>query len=289
MHKRNWDDLRYVLAVADLGSVSRAARHLGVNHATVLRRVAEFESSHGTQIFEKTTRGYQVLADKRDVIASAREAQAAILAVEEMIEGRPARLQGKTRVTSTDTLCQSVLPEIVTGLQARSGDLVIELLCTNAHVDLARLNIDVTVRPAPELSPDLVGVKAAELGFGVYSGVAKPEGWLELTGPLARSVAATWMAQAIDPATIRGSSDSFMILREMVAIGQSQTLLPCVLGDADARLRRHDGILPEMSVPVWVASHADVARAPRVRSVVSALAEALDARRGALLGVLTSG
>ena len=40
MHRENWDDLRFMLAVADNGSVSAAARVLGVNHATVLRRIS---------------------------------------------------------------------------------------------------------------------------------------------------------------------------------------------------------------------------------------------------------
>ena len=46
MHSENWDDLRFVLAVAETGTVSGAARLLGVNHATVLRRVAAFETRH---------------------------------------------------------------------------------------------------------------------------------------------------------------------------------------------------------------------------------------------------
>lgn len=45
MYSMNWDDLRFVLAVADQGSVSAAARDIGVTHATVLRRVAAFETA----------------------------------------------------------------------------------------------------------------------------------------------------------------------------------------------------------------------------------------------------
>ena len=52
MHKLNWDDLRYVLAVADTGSVNAAAKVLGVNHATVLRRIASFEETCGDQFLK---------------------------------------------------------------------------------------------------------------------------------------------------------------------------------------------------------------------------------------------
>ncbi|MCB2152823.1 MAG: LysR family transcriptional regulator, partial [Rhodobacteraceae bacterium] len=60
MQRDNWDDLRFVLAVAEEGSVSGAARRLGVNHATVLRRIAAFEEATGVEIFDKTARGYAV-------------------------------------------------------------------------------------------------------------------------------------------------------------------------------------------------------------------------------------
>ena len=49
-----WDDLRFVLSVAEEGTLSGAARTLGVNHSTVLRRVAAFEAEKGVQLFERT-------------------------------------------------------------------------------------------------------------------------------------------------------------------------------------------------------------------------------------------
>ena len=63
MHNENWDDLRYVLAVVDSGSVLQAAKYLGVNHATVLRRVTAFEEQHGLSLFERTPQGYRLLPD----------------------------------------------------------------------------------------------------------------------------------------------------------------------------------------------------------------------------------
>lgn len=284
MHKQNWDDLRFVLAVAETGSVNGAARLLGVNHATVLRRVADFEERHGAQIFEKTSRGYRVLADKRDVIAAARDAERAILTVAEKASGANIPLEGKVRITSTDTLGQTVLPQVIAGMQSRSQGMTFELLCTNAHVDLVRLNIDVTVRPSPGLGPDLVGTQVAELGFAVYASTPRPKGWLGMTGPLARSVAADWMADAVEPRDIIGTSDSFMILAELAASGRAQTVLPCFVGDPDLRLVRLRGAMPWMSVPLWVACQTAQAKAPRVRAVLSELSQGLEDRAEQLAG-----
>ncbi|MBS0563422.1 MAG: LysR family transcriptional regulator, partial [Proteobacteria bacterium] len=71
--RANWDDLRFVLAVIQEGSVSAAARVIGVNHATVLRRVAAFEAAHGLALFDKTARGYRIPPDRAQVIEAARD------------------------------------------------------------------------------------------------------------------------------------------------------------------------------------------------------------------------
>ena len=55
-----WDDVRYFLAVARGGSVRAAAGHLGVNHSTVLRRIAQLEERLGAHMFEKLPSGYRL-------------------------------------------------------------------------------------------------------------------------------------------------------------------------------------------------------------------------------------
>lgn len=286
MHKDNWDDLRYVLAVAETGSVSGAARALGVNHATVLRHVASFEARHGVELFEKSGRGYAILPENLRLIDAAREVETAVLAVSRLIEGAQAPLRGVVRVTSTDTFCTRVLPRILARLAQRMGEAKIELLSTNAHLDLGRLHADVTVRPAERLPEDLAGSIAAELGFGHYG----PRGggdlpWLGLSGALARSRPAAWMAGALAADRFLGGADSFVTLAEMVAAGMGQTILPCVLGDEDDRLERRSGIVPKMQVPIWVASHVDLAEVPRVRVARALLAEAVGEEAPRLAGL----
>ena len=72
MHNLSWDNLRYVLSVIEAGSVSAAARRLGVNHATVLRRIAAFETSYGGAVFDKSANGYQLMPGK-EKLAQANE------------------------------------------------------------------------------------------------------------------------------------------------------------------------------------------------------------------------
>ena len=267
MHRDNWDDLRFVLAVADCGSVSAAARYLGVNHATVLRRVAGFEDRLNTALFDRDARGYRVPPDRMQVVASLREVQDAVFAVERVLKGATEPLRGELNVTSTDTFCQKVLPEIIAGFTHQAPNLKINLVCTNAHVDLDRLSADITVRPSGQLADGLFGETACKLGFGLYRHKgAKKQRWLELQGPLAGSVPAKWMRESVPADQIFQGGDSFLVLLEMAAIGAGMTVLPHFLGREDSRLVEVHNVMPNIDVDIWVASHSDLENSPRIRA-----------------------
>ncbi|SFK64067.1 LysR family transcriptional regulator [Shimia haliotis] len=284
MHSENWDDLRFVLAVADTGTVSGAARKLGVNHATVLRRVAAYETRFGVAIFDRTPKGYTVRADRVRMIEAAREAEAALGSVTRMLQGEQAPVMGSVRVSSTDSLCQFVLPEIIGALHKDVSGLRIALMSTNARSDFSRAQADVAVRPTDELGEDMVGDVGARLGFGVYATDPAPDEWLGLAGPLTRSLAARWMAERVAPEKIVSAADSFVVLAYMAGIGLGRAVIPCVLGDADARLMRLDqGALP--SAPIWVANHVDMAGVSRIEATRRYLLAGLDDMKDRLLGV----
>src|SRR5262249_28097134 len=96
-----WEDLRTVLAVAQAGSLSGAARTLAVEHSTVFRRVADIEGQLGVQLFERTRSGYLVTAHGEALADAARVMEAAALAAERRVLGADARLSGTVRITSS--------------------------------------------------------------------------------------------------------------------------------------------------------------------------------------------
>ncbi|MEZ5779639.1 MAG: LysR family transcriptional regulator [Paracoccaceae bacterium] len=276
----DWDDLRFVLAVADEGSVSGAARRLGVNHATVLRRVAAYEAATGVAIFDKTARGYAVPDARKRIIDAAREVERAVQSVGRLIQGARAPLTGEIRITSTDSLCCHVLPAALAGLRRDAPELKIELLCTNAHLDLGRIHADIAVRPALRLPADLTGEKAVDLGFGLFraKGYAG-EDWIGLAGPLAHTVASTWFDANVAPQRVVATADSFLVIREFAAARQGLAILPEFLGVEDGRLEAVPDVLPALSAPVWVASHSDLADVPRFAEARRALVKALSEMR----------
>lgn len=268
-----WDDVTHVLAVVDHGSVAAAARALGVNHATVLRRIAEFETRSGVQMFDKTTRGYQVSPDRRAVIDAMRKASDALGAVGRMVDSARPKLEDGLRVTTTDTLAQFILAPLLPAFIEATGSPV-ELTVDNAHVDLSRMQDQLTVRPALTLPPELDGVKSGVVTFGVYAAKgAKIGNWIGLTGPLARTNAASFV-RAADPAPL-AHADSFLAAAAMAAAGIGRTILPSYVGAAWPNLICRDRPEELSPVPVWIGAHVDFSGMQRIKRARGYLADAL--------------
>lgn len=286
MHIReNWDDLRFALAVARTGSVSKAAAQLGVNHATVLRRVAAMEERYGTEIFEKNLRGYRAGPGMAQIIQAIASVEDAVYSVERALEGIQAPLRGSVRVTSTDTFCQDVLPPLVAELHTEAPELHIELISANIHLDLARLDADLTVRPANTLADDLEGFTPAKLGLAAY---APREGnggaWIGVSGPLSRSLAGNWMSENVTPENIVTVVDSFQTMKQLITLGVGQGVMPCILGDGNPALTRIGGARPLVQVPIWVAGHRDLTHVQRINRLRDRICEFLGSISDKLAG-----
>lgn len=277
MHKVNWDDLRFVLAVVDSGSVSAAAKALGVNHATVLRRVAAFEEAAGTPVFERLAHGYRLRPDRADVIEAAREAATKIDRVEVLMRGSGGGRAGDLRLTTVDSLACTVMPPLIQRLGAAVAPGRVVLLVSNEHLDMARLQADIALRPAATLPEEMTGEIAMDMQFGTFAapGLSADAPWLGLAGTVGRAPVGRWLAENVPPERIGPAASSFVALREMARAGLGVAILPTVLGDGMAGLDRVDRGLPVLSVPVWVACHRDLDGIPRLDRARAALVAAL--------------
>jgi DNA-binding transcriptional LysR family regulator len=149
MTQLEWDDLRYVLAVATSGSLAGAARNLGVNHTTVLRRIGAFEQRLGLRLFERLPTGYVLTAGGEELITAARHIDDTVTALERKLAGQDLRLSGVLRITTTDTLMGSILPEILAEFRDSHPGIAIEVAISNLMFNLTRRDADVAIRPAP--------------------------------------------------------------------------------------------------------------------------------------------
>ncbi len=275
MNRKNWDNIRYVLAVAEKGSLNAAAKALGVTHVTVMRRVAAFEESYGLKIFNKTSGGYTVAPEAEPILSVARNVEDAVYSVERTIHGAQDDVVGSIRITSTDTICQRLLPAALRRVSLTYPKLDVALLSTNSHHDLSRLAADIAIRPTNSLESGLSGVVAGNLHFRLYSSDTDPDRWIGMKGGLLRSKPAEWIAKHVPKESIVHEADSFLVLQEMIANGIGIAFLPSFLGDNDPRLHQVTSGPEDMFVPVWIATQEELSENFRYLAIREILVDEL--------------
>ncbi|QIE55502.1 LysR family transcriptional regulator [Pikeienuella piscinae] len=282
-HNGSWDDLRVALAVADAGSVNAAAKALGLNHATVLRRINAFERRRGFTLFERSARGASVAPSAAAMIERLRAVEAAIDGFERAAAGADGRLSGSLRLTSTDSLVVSLLPPHLAAFRAAYPKMSVTLAATNARLDLGRLDAEMTVRPAQALPENLVGERVGAMRMRVWGSAAylsaHPSGdpadhvWLGVSELLSRSPVHEWQ-QLLPKSRIAFRADSFVTLAALARDGIGLACIPDCLATG---LTRAAAFSETFETGVWVAAHRDLAETPRILACRRFFAAALRA------------
>ncbi len=295
-HRVNWDDLRFVLAVADQGSVASAARQLGVNHTTVLRRVQAFEEAKKIRLFERLPTGYVLTMEGEQLVEAARSIDDTVVALERRIAGRDLKLEGVIRVTTTDTFMTSVVPSHLASFRSKHPRIIIELAQTNTRLNLTKRDADIAIRPAKAPPEPLVGRLVSDIAFAIYGGDRYLDDhphadlnnhvWLAGDELLANSPVATWMHEQVPDVQIAFRADSFVALSHAVRVGLGIAVLPCCLADKMPTLRRIHGPVQDITTKLWLLTHRDLKDAARIRAFMDHMEEALSTERMCLEGRL---
>jgi DNA-binding transcriptional LysR family regulator len=294
MVKLQWDDLRYILAVANHGSLARAARSLGVNHTTVLRRVDTFEKQLGLRLFERLPTGYVLTAGGEELVAAARNIDESVTTLQRRLAGQDLRLTGTVRVTTTDTLMGSILPEILAEFRQSHAGIRIEIAVSNLMLNLTRRDADVAIRPVKNPPQTLVGRRVARIAFAIYGSPRYLEQhqfkdlgkylWVGPDDSLADTSMAHWMRGKLPESEIVLRADSLLALRQAAQAGLGLAALPCYLGDTASDLRCVHRPIPEMETALWVLTHEDLRHTARIRAFTEFAASAFHRRRPLLEG-----
>lgn len=291
----SWDDLRFVLSLANAGSLARAARTLGVDHTTVGRRVEAAERALGVRLFTRNTTGYVLTHDGERLLAPLRAVESAVLGVTRAADAHGAGLAGLVRVTSPETFGVSYLAPRLAAFGLQHPGITVELTPSGQVLDLGRGEAEIAVRLFRSRAQNLVARRVAEVGYGLYASpdylAAHPLDSADelglhrllLPSTAAPSVEGTWLARFAPGARAVFVSDLSIALLGAAKAGAGLTVLPRYLGDGEAALRR----IPMPDPPsetVWLTVHEDVKNAPRVRVLLDFLAGILREDRRLLLG-----
>lgn len=271
----DWDDVRYFLAVARGGSVRAAAARLSVNHATVLRRVAQLEERLGVQLFEKLPSGYRLTIAGEEVLEFADQMEASSHKLETRVFGRDQGVRGLLRVTLPPPLAGQLLMPDFTKFAALHPEIELELLATGELANLTNRQADVAIRVVydRETMPlNLHGLKGPEVFGGFYLAHDRLAAWQDdstdslrwivVSGPGVPDWAREGEAQTTS-APIR--TTDFATQLAAVRQGLGVTALPCFVGDADPLLARLPGSGLHLYGTLWLLTQGETRKTKRVR------------------------
>ncbi len=293
----DWDDVRYFLAVARNGSVRAAAERLGINHSTVLRRIAQLEERLGAHMFEKLPSGYRLTDAGEGVLEFAVQMEASSNQLETRVFGRDQETRGLLRVTLAPTLATHLLMPDFADFARLHPEVEVEILSSDEPVNLTNREADVAMRVVYDrnaLPLNLHGVKGPELFGGVF---------------ISRDLLAAWRAGASDrirwivknnhgvadrarEGEVRTTEVPFRTTdaeAQIVAVRQGVgiTMLPCFVGDPDPLLVRVPGSDLRMHGTLWLLTQGETRKTKRVRLFTDFISRRL-AAYGPLLAGSTS-
>lgn len=291
MHSIRWGDLQYVLAVANEGSLSAAARSLGVNHSTVLRRLDAFEYRHKLRVFHKLSTGYKLTIEGQKLLESALAVESTVKALEHKIFGQEMKLEGTLRLTTTDALSRLILGTHLSAFHQLYPKIQLELSLTSRRLDISHLDADVAIRAASELPDTLAGTKLCKMAFGVY-GASEYINGLQGQHPLE---SATWLMMHQGNASLQVSkliseekivlkADSFEPLIMAAENKMGLAYLPCFIGDGSTMLQKVDMEVKHQGTDLWIMTHKDLEHSARVTAFVDFIEEAIKLDHNRLAG-----
>jgi DNA-binding transcriptional LysR family regulator len=294
----DWDDVRYFLAVARGGSVRAAAGHLGVNHSTVLRRIAQLEERLGAQMFEKLPSGYRLTAAGEEVLELAGQMEASSHQLETRVFGRDQSARGLLRVTLPPFLATHLLMPDFADFARMHPEVEIEVLSSGEPANLTNRDADVAIRIVSNRNArplNLHGLVGPELSGGVYMSCDQHVAWRSgALGPIRRIVINTRAIPAwAHGGEIRTTAVPFRTPdaeAQIVAARQGIgiTTLPCFVGDADPLLVRAPGTEPHPSGTLWILTQGEARKTKRVRLFTEFISRRLAAYAPLLAGLSIS-
>jgi molybdate transport repressor ModE-like protein len=162
------EDLRLVHAIAAEGTLTGAARRLGVDHSTAFRRLGTLEKRLGARLFERARDGYAPTPAGEAAIVTATHFDRELSDLERRIAGEDLRPSGTVRITTTDTLLDLVSPMFAT-LRAEQPGIIIEVATGNEFFTLTRRDADVAIRPAASAPEGMVARRIAAVATAFYA------------------------------------------------------------------------------------------------------------------------
>ncbi|HUG26635.1 LysR family transcriptional regulator [Piscinibacter sp.] len=289
----DWNDLRYFLRAVQLKTLAGAARAMGVDHATVGRRLSALERSLGAPLVIRGPDGLHPTPLGESLLPLAEQVERAVLAFHDRATQQPSRVR-----LALPTGFTKLFTAELARLRSDHPQLSLDLLSGARPADLRKGEADLAIRSGPVLDEDLVARTLCESGWSLYASPAyltrrpPPLDPNDLNGhdvigydpSLAAVPAAKWIAERAHNATVVLRSREMTDMLAAALSGAGLAVLPCLLGDEEAGLvRLTPSVLATREVSLVYPREARLA--PPVQAVIRFVVEVMRENADRVSGV----
>lgn len=285
----DWNQARAFLATAEEGSLSAAARALGLTQPTLSRQVAALEDDLGVLLFDRVGRSLLLTEAGLDLLEHVRAMGTGASLLSLAASGRSQTIEGQVSITATDAMSAYILPAVLQRVRAVAPGIEIEVVASNEVRDLRRREADIALRNIRPEQPDLIAKLARETTAHLYASTAylDAHGRPETPEDLKNADFVGFVDSQVLIPTLNGmglpvsrrnfklSSASSVVVWELVKQGLGITIMPKEIAALTPGIEK---VLPELApvpVPVWLISHRELLTSRRIRIVFDLLADAL--------------
>ncbi len=289
MDNLDWNQLKAFLETAETGSLSAAARRLGLTQPTLSRQVAAIEQRMGVTLFERVGKRMALTHTGLDLLEHARAMGTAAEALAMTATGRSQAVAGVVSISATDVMATHLLPPLVRRLRDQEPGIAIAVIAADAISDLLRREADIAIRHVKPEQPELIArlVREAEANF--YAS----EDWVQVHGHPRRAEDAAHLpfvgsdrsGQYLSYLRQHGlpvkeanfscyadqSKAHWALVRHGLGIG---AMIDEIARDTPGIVRVLDDV-PPVRFPIWLVTHRELRTSRRIRIVFEALAEGL--------------
>ncbi|MEA5673709.1 LysR family transcriptional regulator [Pseudomonas sp. MH2] len=277
----DWESLRYFIAFVREGSLAAAARSLGVEHATVARRISALETALNMKLVDRRARMYALTEDGLRVGEYAALMESASFALERFVDGEECRVEGEVVLSAPPAYLGTLVARRLGELRERHPRLQIRLVGAKSTASLARKETDIAITFNRPEERSVVAKNLGTLCFypcasEAYLTKRSPE-YFEFIGydqSMVESTQQRWLMDHLDGRELSVTSNDLRIQALAAVGGAGVVYLPDFLA-AEYGLVRADKDIPALELPIWLAFHEDLRNSVKIRVVLDFLIEGL--------------
>lgn len=290
----DWNQARAFLATVEEGSLSAAARALGLTQPTLGRQVAALEQQLDVVLFERIGRSLALTPSGIELLDHVRDMREAANRISITASGQSQAIEGQVRITASDIMSAYILPDAIKQLRLKAPLVEIDVVATNDIRDLQLREADIAIRHVRPEQPDLIAKLVSDTSASFYASKT----YLDQNGrPASLDELSTHdfigfgdndrMIETLNPLGLSLTSRNFRLGSEsgIVAWKLAQNDLGIiVMSDRVAKdVADMERVLPDFEpiiFPVWLTAHRELLTSRRIRLVYDLLAEFLSNRMG---------